>query len=149
MNFALSTLLYSIVVVDLAYRVSTLGFLVLEDGVHNGNYWLSDVINGLEWVKANIAQFGGDPNKVTIFGESAGATAVMDILASPKTTGLYRAALLQSNGFAVPYLPISTVYNSTTLPILNATGCLGAADQLACLTAYNATELVSLPHVAT
>jgi len=145
----LTTFSRSIVVVDLAYRVSTLGFLVLEDGVHNGNYWLSDVINGLEWVKANIAQFGGDPDKVTIFGESAGATAVMDILASPKTTGLYRAALLQSNGFAVPYLPISTVYNSTTLPILNATGCLGAADQLACLTAYNATELVSLPHVAT
>lgn len=62
-----------VVVVDLQYRLSTLGFLALNDGVHNGNYWMSDVISGLEWVQKYITAFGGDPSRVTVFGESAGA----------------------------------------------------------------------------
>ena len=131
-----------VVVVDIAYRLGTLGFLALNDGVHNGNYWLSDCIAGLEWVRDNIAALGGDPDAVTIFGESAGAESVQALLASPKATGLFRGALMQSNYFQ-PYVPLADAVNTTTTQILNVTGCAGAADQLACLQAVNATELVS------
>ncbi|KAH0291787.1 alpha/beta-hydrolase, partial [Aureobasidium sp. EXF-3399] len=135
-----------VVVVDIAYRLSTLGFLALNDGVHNGNYFLSDQIAGLEWVQKYIEHFGGDPSRVTIFGESAGAESVNALIASPKGKGLFHGAMLQSNYYQ-PYVPLATAINQTTVPILNQTGCATAADQLACLQAYNATALLSLKTV--
>jgi hypothetical protein len=135
-----------VVVVDIAYRLSTLGFLALDDGVHNGNYFLSDQIAGLEWVSKYIEHFGGDPSRVTIFGESAGAESVNALIASPKGKGLFHGAILQSNYYQ-PYVPLATAINQTTEPILNQTGCATAADQLACLQAYNATALLSLKTV--
>ncbi|CAD0087901.1 unnamed protein product, partial [Aureobasidium vineae] len=135
-----------VVVVDIAYRLSTLGFLALNDGVHNGNYFLSDQIAGLEWVQKYIENFGGDPTRVTIFGESAGAESVNALIASPKGKGLFHGAILQSNYFQ-PYVPLATAINQTTVPILSQTGCTTAADQLACLQAYNATALIGLKTV--
>jgi hypothetical protein len=135
-----------VVVVDIAYRLSTLGFLALDDGIHNGNYFLSDQIAGLEWVQKYIEHFGGDPSRVTIFGESAGAESVNALIASPKGKGLFHGAILQSNYYQ-PYVPLATAINQTTRPILNQTGCATAADQLACLQAYNATALISLKTV--
>ncbi|KAK1092090.1 hypothetical protein LTR48_005019 [Friedmanniomyces endolithicus] len=132
-----------VVVVDIAYRLNTLGFLALDDGVHNGNYWISDLISGLEWVQKYISAFGGDPEKVMIYGESAGAQSVQALLASPKAIGLFRNAILQSN-YLQPYAPIAQAYNQTTKSILKATGCASSSDQLACLQAYNATALINL-----
>jgi hypothetical protein len=136
-----------VVVVDLAYRLSTLGFLTLDDGIHNGNYWISDQIAGLQWVQKYIERFGGDPSRVTIFGESAGAESVQALLASPKAKGLFHGALLQSNYYE-PYIPIAKSYNSSTIPILQETGCTNAADQLICLQAYNATDLINLKTIS-
>lgn len=83
-----------IVLVTINYRVNVDGFLKLEDGdADNG---LRDMILGLEWVRDNIASFGGDPKCVTVFGQSAGATHITSLLASPKTKGLFRRAILQS-----------------------------------------------------
>ena len=83
-----------IVLVTINYRVNVDGFLKLEDGdADNG---LRDMILGLEWVRDNIAAFGGDPKCVTVFGQSAGATHITSLLASPKTKGLFRRAILQS-----------------------------------------------------
>ncbi|THY59427.1 alpha/beta-hydrolase [Aureobasidium pullulans] len=135
-----------VVVVDIAYRLSTLGFLALDDGVHNGNYFLSDQIAALEWVQKHIERFGGDPSRVTIFGESAGAESVNALMASPKGKGLFHGAILQSNYYQ-PYVPLVTAVNQSTTPILNLVGCRDAADQLACLQAYNATELLGLKTV--
>lgn len=135
-----------VVVVDIAYRLSTLGFLALDDGVHNGNYFLSDQISGLEWVQKYIENFGGDPSRVTVFGESAGAESVNALIASPKGKDLFHGAIMQSNYYQ-PYVPLATAINQTTNPILNETGCATAADQLACLQAYNATALLSLKTV--
>jgi len=93
-----------VIFVSIAYRVGPLGFLVhpalsAEEPHHtSGNYGLLDQIAGLKWVQKNIAAFGGDPKKVTIFGESAGGISVSMLCASPLTKGLFRAAISQSGG---------------------------------------------------
>jgi para-nitrobenzyl esterase len=104
-----------VVLVSIAYRVGQLGFLVhpelsAENPNHvSGNYGLLDMIAGLQWVQRNIAVFGGNPDKVTIFGESAGGIAVSMLCASPLAKGLFHGAISQSGGsFGPPRL--------TTLP---------------------------------
>lgn len=83
-----------IVCATINYRVGAEGFLYLADGV--ANLGLLDQIAALEWVRANIGAFGGDPDNVTIFGESAGAMSVSTLLAVPRARGLFRRAVAQS-----------------------------------------------------
>jgi len=89
-----------IVVVTVNYRLGALGFLAhpaLTDADGGpGNYGLADQQAALRWVQRNIAAFGGDPAKVTIAGESAGAMSVCDHLVAPESAGLFRAAIMQS-----------------------------------------------------
>jgi len=66
-----------------------LGFLSTEDDVLPGNYGMKDQVLALEWIKSNIEKFGGDPNKVTIFGESAGSVSVGLHLLSPMSKGIH------------------------------------------------------------
>ncbi len=93
-----------VVLVCIAYRLGQLGFLAhpeltAESPNHtSGNYGLLDMIAGLQWVKKNIAALGGDPNKVTIFGESAGGIAVSMLCASPLANGLFNGAICESGG---------------------------------------------------
>lgn len=68
-----------VVVVTLNYRLGILGFMGTGDGAAQGNYGMKDMVEALRWVRSNIARFGGDPNAVTIFGESAGSVAVSDV----------------------------------------------------------------------
>jgi para-nitrobenzyl esterase len=97
-----------IVVVTLAYRVGPLGFLahpeLTRESAHqsSGNYGLMDQIAALEWIKRNIAAFGGDPARVTIAGQSAGAMSVSILMASPLAKGLFHRAIGQSGGFFEP-----------------------------------------------
>jgi len=88
-----------VIVVTINYRLGALGFLAhpalgANDDV--GNYGFADQQAALRWVRDNIADFGGDPNKVTIAGESAGAMSVCDHLVAPGSAGLFRAAIIQS-----------------------------------------------------
>ncbi len=88
-----------IVVVTLNYRLGTLGFLAHPDlgpAGAVGNYGLADQQAALRWVRDNIANFGGDPAKVTIAGESAGGMSVCDHLVAPDSAGLFRAAIIMS-----------------------------------------------------
>jgi para-nitrobenzyl esterase len=92
-----------VVLVSINYRLGPLGFLSLPDlsreSEHHasGNYGFLDQIAALEWVKRNIAAFGGDPENVTIFGESAGGTSVHALLTSPRAEGLYHRAISESS----------------------------------------------------
>ena len=94
----------NVVVVSMNYRLGIFGFFALpeltaESPHHaSGNYGLLDQTAALEWVKNNIAAFGGDPNNVTIFGESAGSFAVSAQLASPLARGLFSKAIGESGG---------------------------------------------------
>jgi para-nitrobenzyl esterase len=85
-----------VVCVTINYRVGADGFLYLGDGV--ANLGLLDQIAALEWVRDNIAAFGGDPANVTIFGESAGALSIGTLLSMPCAAGLFRRAIVQSGG---------------------------------------------------
>jgi para-nitrobenzyl esterase len=100
-----------VILVSIAYRVGQMGFLAhpqlsAENPNHvSGNYGLLDQIAALQWIQKNIATFGGDPNKVTIFGESAGGIAVSMLCASPLAKGLFRGAISQSGGSFGPPRP--------------------------------------------
>ena len=93
-----------VIVVGIAYRVGPLGFLAHPDLTAesprrvSGNYGLLDQIAGLRWVQRNIKAFGGDPDRVTIFGESAGGISVSMLAASPLAKGLFHRAICQSGG---------------------------------------------------
>jgi para-nitrobenzyl esterase len=96
-----------VVVVSVAYRVGPFGFLAhpelsAENDGHSGDYGLLDQIAGLQWVKRNIAAFGGDANRVTIFGESAGGISVSMLAASPLAKGLFQRAISESGGSFAP-----------------------------------------------
>ncbi|KAI0843548.1 sterol esterase [Hypoxylon sp. FL0890] len=127
--------------VSVNYRVGGFGFMagkeILADGA--SNLGLLDQRMGLEWVQDNIAAFGGDPDKVTIWGESAGAISVFDQMAlyggdnTYNGKKLFRAAIMDS-GSVVPANPVDCdqaqiVYNT----VVQEAGCSGAADTLACL----------------
>src|SRR5919202_4624608 len=83
-----------VVCVGINYRLGVDGFLFLGDGV--ANLGLLDQVAALEWVRDNIAAFGGDPDQVTIAGESAGAMSVTSLLSMPRAAGLFRRAVAQS-----------------------------------------------------
>ena len=102
-----------VVLVSIAYRVGQLGFLAhpelsAEDPNDvSGNYGILDQIAGLRWIRDNIAAFGGDPGRVTIFGESAGGISVSMLCASPLAKGLFHGAISQSGGSFGPTRPVT------------------------------------------
>jgi para-nitrobenzyl esterase len=93
------------VIVTINYRLGSLGFFahpdLAKDAGHpgSGNYGMMDAIAALQWVKRNIAAFGGDPNKVTVAGESAGAIMVGALVGSPQAKGLFTRAIAESGGW--------------------------------------------------
>jgi para-nitrobenzyl esterase len=89
------------VIVSVNYRLNIFGFLVDDKalGAHSGDYGLEDQQAALRWVKNNIAAFGGDPSKVTTFGESAGGSSQCDLIASPTAAGLFEQAISVSGEY--------------------------------------------------
>lgn len=84
-----------VVVVSVNYRLGALGYLCL-DGVSEGNLGLHDQLEALRWVKAHIAGYGGDPDNVTVVGQSAGGISIRLLMRTPSARGLFRRAILQS-----------------------------------------------------
>jgi para-nitrobenzyl esterase len=146
-----------VIVVTLNYRLGFLGFLaqsaVDAEGHVNGNYGLMDQQFALKWVRRNIAGFGGDPNRVTIFGESAGGQSVYAHLASPTASGLFRGAIAESGSYAefqdyfsnVITLAQGETTGSTSVPsgaaIADSVGCTN--QTASCLRAVPAATMVA------
>ena len=102
-----------IIFVSINYRVGVLGFLAHPelsretDNKVSGNYGLLDQIAALKWIQRNIEAFGGDPQKVTIAGQSAGSMSVCALVASPLAKGLFRGAIAQSGGILSNFMSMS------------------------------------------
>ncbi|KAH6689521.1 camp-regulated D2 protein [Plectosphaerella plurivora] len=139
-----------VVVVAINYRLGNQGMLVFKDGVHNGNVALSDQVSALHWVAENIAAFGGDPKRVTIGGESAGAMSTRYMMTTPLARGLFQQAILRSDGHGGilhgfgHFWSIEKSYETYTLPILKAAGCGDAEDPVDCLRALDGHQLAEL-----
>jgi para-nitrobenzyl esterase len=114
-----------IVVVTLNYRLGLFGLLYLGDlgGAEEGNCALLDQVAALRWVRDNIAAFGGDPDRVTVMGESAGAVSVANLLAMPAARGLFQRAILQSgaSGLSPPTRADATELATSVLADLGVT----------------------------
>jgi len=117
----------------------------------SGNYGLLDMIAGLQWIQRNIAAFGGDPKKVTIFGESAGGIAVSQLCASPLAHGLFQGAISESGGSFGPFSKIpSPGENMRVLADAEESGAefmkLAGAASLKDLRALKPEQLVEAGH---
>src|SRR3954467_3504779 len=138
------------VVVTLNYRLGPFGFfahpaLAAESPHHAaGNYGLLDQIAALQWVKRNIARFGGDPSRVTIFGESAGGMSVGSLIASPLAKGLFQRAILESGTGVAVGIGSRDSARATAFRYADALGVAGAGpDALAHLRALSADTLLA------
>ncbi|KAL1427006.1 hypothetical protein MTO96_017839 [Rhipicephalus appendiculatus] len=135
------------------YRLGALGFLNAGTPDAPGNVALHDQILALSWVKENIAAFGGDPNRIVLFGQSAGAISVSFLQISPLTRHLYRRVILQSGSALVPLPENSRDVGLANLRhIASATNCtrafpngnLSAVDTVSCLRTIDAKVLVDV-----
>ncbi len=128
---------HKVVLVTLNYRLGVFGFLahpaLTREAGTSGNYGLLDQVAALRWVQDNIRAFGGDPSRVTLFGESAGGTAVAMLLTSPRAAGLFGQAILQSPAIG---------WQLATLAAAERTGLAAGAD-LPALRAAPATSLLA------
>jgi para-nitrobenzyl esterase len=142
----------NVVVVTVNYRLGALGFLHVPgaDGDLAANWGMLDQLAALRWVRDEIAAFGGDPGNVTIFGESAGGMSVAALMASPRASGLFRRAILQSGAGhnAVP-VERATAYAEAFAAILGATpldaGFLRSVPAQALVEAQEKLRLALLP----
>ena len=135
-----------IIVVTLNYRLGALGFLAhpaLGTNDDVGNYGFADQQAALRWVHDNIAKFGGDPNKVTIAGESAGGMSVCDHLVAPGSAGLFRAAIVSSGPCEAQVDRAAA--EKVSLAYAAGVGCADPAAAADCLRALPADKLSEPP----
>jgi para-nitrobenzyl esterase len=136
------------VVVSLNYRVGALGYLALDQldarypSTGSGNWGTLDQIRALQWVRHNIAVFGGDARRVTIAGQSAGGASVCTMLGSPKATGLFQRATIQSAYCGLGERSLANA-QAQGAAFADHVGCPDAASRLACLRLASAPKLVS------
>ncbi|XP_042887731.1 cocaine esterase-like isoform X2 [Penaeus japonicus] len=138
---ALPLLTKDVVLVVVQYRLGTLGFLSTGDSALPGNLGLKDQVMALRWVQDNIRNFGGDPDKVTIFGESAGGASVHFHILSPMSTGLFQRAIMQSGTSLCPWalredhkqvaMNMSEIFNCSAVD--SAASSLDSTALVACL----------------
>lgn len=139
----------NIILVCINYRLGNLGFLYLEKARHEapGNAGMFDQLMALQWIRDNIGFFGGNPDNVTLFGESAGAVSISFHLLSPLSRNLFSQAILQSGGPTVPWgtTPLAKM-NQRGLLLAEAVGCPKDEDTpeltMECLRKVSALSLV-------
>ncbi|KAJ6003517.1 hypothetical protein N7451_006064 [Penicillium sp. IBT 35674x] len=129
-----------VVLVTINWRQGNFGQLSLNDGFVMGNYGVADTIEALQWVHDHIASFGGDKNRVTVFGQSGGGQAVVTIAKSPKANGLLSGAIVQS-GLVTGYVTQDQVANVTVPAVAAVCGDLIDGPRLACLRSLSVNEI--------
>lgn len=137
-----------VVVVTLEYRLGALGFLVhpalaeeSPDKV-SGNYAMRDLTLALEWVQDNVAAFGGDPQRVLLFGESAGAVNTCSLLGVPAAKGLFHRAIVQSGSCSERTL--QQLDEDIASAWVTGSGCDGAPDVAACLRGLDVATMLAI-----
>lgn len=138
----------NVIIVSMQYRVASLGFLFFGTSDIPGNAGLFDQYMALQWVHDNIQAFGGNPNNVTLFGESAGAVSVSLHLLSPLSRNLFSQAIMESGSPTAPWAIISREESILRgLRLAEAVGCPCSRSDIRavidCLRSKNATDLVN------
>jgi len=126
----------NVILVTVQYRLGPLGFLTLGNDILSGNQGVWDQRLALKWVRRNIEAFNGDPNRVTLFGESAGGFSVAYHLAAPAASeGLFRAAIIQSGSLDSPFTMLDRKKSMSNLhkEYAEAVGCPSDQGVLECL----------------
>ncbi|MFI1760804.1 carboxylesterase/lipase family protein [Streptomyces sp. NPDC020800] len=136
------------VVVSINYRLGQLGYLAApeltrDNALGSGSYGLMDQVAALKWTRTNIAAFGGDPADITLWGQSAGSGSVCAMLTSPRTTGLFSRAILQSGPCTLLRAPDSAQAADEARAFSEAAGCPDPATRADCLREAPAADLVS------
>jgi para-nitrobenzyl esterase len=140
----------NVIVVTVGYRLGVFGFvghpaLTAEGGGSSGEYGVLDQLAALRWVHDNIAAFGGDPSRVTLFGSSAGSFDTVALMASPRSQGLIARAAVQ--GEFLPYLTgqFNAISDAEQIgpQVAQSVGCQSSSDVLECLRATPAPALVA------
>jgi para-nitrobenzyl esterase len=136
-----------VIVVSMNYRLGALGFmahpdLTQEAGGASGNYAVLDQLHALNWVRRNIKNFGGDPDNVTIFGESAGGMSVCNLLVSPLARGLFDKAIIQSGPCFSSY-PDLAFMEKQGLTMEQKLGCDKAETKLDCMRSKSSAEILA------
>ncbi|PIO33450.1 hypothetical protein AB205_0208940, partial [Aquarana catesbeiana] len=135
----------NVIIVSIQYRLGILGFLSSGDNQAPGNYGFLDQVEALRWVQENIANFGGDPDSVTIFGESAGGISVSALVLSPLAKGLFHRAIAESGVALLPGLVTKSAEETSFVRniIANISGC-DLASLVDCMKAKSEEEILSI-----
>jgi para-nitrobenzyl esterase len=146
-----------VVLVSINYRLGPLGYMAMRefagefpDHPTAGNYGVLDQIAALQWVQANIAEFGGDPARVTIFGESAGGLSTCALMASPLARGLFQRAIIESGGCLRSLIELDSAPAGAESAytqgarIMGLAGCTAAADRKACMRNLSWESLIDI-----
>nr|XP_042133463.1 acylcarnitine hydrolase-like isoform X3 [Peromyscus maniculatus bairdii] len=137
-----------VVVVTVQYRLGILGFFSTGDEHARGNWGYLDQVAALHWVQKNIAHFGGNPDQVTIFGESAGGTSVSSHVVSPMSKGLFQRAIMESGVALMPDL-ISNNSEAVYTMVANSSGCeaVDSESLVHCLRNKSEEEILAINKV--
>eukprot|EP01127_Copromyxa_protea_P023276 TRINITY_DN867_c0_g1_i1.p1 TRINITY_DN867_c0_g1~~TRINITY_DN867_c0_g1_i1.p1 ORF type:complete len:520 (-),score=126.15 TRINITY_DN867_c0_g1_i1:34-1593(-) len=130
-----------VILVTMSYRLGALGWLATDD--LSGNYGFLDQQLALKWVQQNIKAFGGNPNQVTIFGQSAGGNSVRAHMVSPSSKGLFQQAIIQSDPVALPMQNLDQAQQLGTF-VLKELGC----NDTACLRTKSVADVLSVQILA-
>ncbi|KAM5263337.1 acylcarnitine hydrolase-like [Ctenodactylus gundi] len=135
----------NVVVVAIQYRVGVLGFFSTGDQHAPGNWGYLDQVAALRWVQMNIGHFGGNPDRVTIFGESAGGTSVSSLVLSPTARGLFHGAIMESGVALLPDL-ISSSSEPVCTMVANLSGCGHVRSEalVSCLRSKSEEEMLAV-----
>nr|XP_005318332.3 cocaine esterase-like [Ictidomys tridecemlineatus] len=135
----------NVLVVSIQYRLGVLGFFSTGDQHATGNWGFLDQVAALRWVQQNIAHFGGNPDRVTIFGQSAGGSSVSSLVVSPMSQGLFHGAIMESGVALLPkIIDISSEVVSMMVANLSACGQVESEALVSCLRGKSEQEMLAI-----